>query len=186
MVSHRETFSPARLGSHSSGHLLCRRAVPGLGTFHLFLGIKISDDDDVKPVSKPCFDQQRNVVDDELVCWGLRLKFICPGCDERMQNGFQPLSSLCIGKDHLGQGRPIQAAVLVEDLRAELGSHSGQSCATGCDNVAGKLVVVEDKSPTLGEELSHRGFARRNAPGERDTTAAWCRGWCEAHQPIVS
>ena len=186
MVSHRETFSPARLGSHSSGHLLCRRAVPGLGTFHLFLGIKISDDDDVKPVSKPCLDQQRNVVDDELICWGLRLKFICPGCDERMQNGFQPLSSLCIGKDHLGQGRPIQTAVLVEDLGAELGSHSGQSCATGCDNVAGKLVVVEDKSPMLGEELGHRGFARRNAPGERDTTAAWCRGWCEAHQPIVS
>ena len=124
--------------------------------------VKISDDDDVKPVSKPCFDQQRNVVDDELVCWGLCLKFICPGCDEWMQNGFQPLPSLCIGKDHHSQGRSIQATVLVE------------------------VVVVEDKSPTLGEELSHRGFARRNAPGERDTTAAWCRDWCEAHQPIVS
>ena len=147
--------------------------------------VKISDDDDVKPVGKPCFDQQRNVVDDELVCWGLCLKFICPGCDEWMQNGFQPLPSLCIGKDHLSQGRSIQATVLVEDLRAELGSHPGQSCATGRDNVAGELVVVEDKSPTLGEELSHRGFARRNAPGERDTTAAWCRDWCEAHQPIV-
>lgn len=148
--------------------------------------IKISDDDDVKPVSKPCFDQQRNVVDDELVCWGLRLKFICPGCDERMQNGFQPLSPLCIGKDHLGQGRPIQAAVLVEDLRAELGSHSGQSCATGGDNIAGELVIVEDKGPAPGEELGHRGFARGNAPGERNTAVAWCRGWCEAHHPIVS
>jgi hypothetical protein len=70
-----------------------------------------------------------------------------------MGHGVQPSESFQVIEDDPGELPPIEAAVLTQELGAELGSDSvGQRCA-GPRQLAGDLVRVDDGGAAAAKEL---------------------------------
>ena len=91
-----------------------------------------------------------------------------PRFDARMQQRFQPGPLGRIGEHQPGQPGPVQAAVGVQDSRAEGRHQIGQSFGTRFHHVAGHLVGVDHHPFRGGQPDGGVGFPGGDATGQPD------------------
>ncbi len=116
--------------------------------------------------------QQRHIVNEH--CLRGQSGDQCSGArgDSGMSDAVEGLSRIRVGEDDVGQGLPVQAAVAVQDARAERLDEGLQAFGAGLDHLAGDGIGVDDVGAKVREQPGDCGLSGADTAGETDASHA--------------
>lgn len=85
-----------------------------------------------------------------------------------MEDGFELLALLRIGKDGFGDFDSAQLACLVDNFGAEGGDNLLESRLAGFDELAGQVIGIDNREAMASEDGCGGGFAHAHATGEAE------------------
>ena len=133
---------------------------------------RLVDDDHDDPVHagrSPDLEEQRHVPDDhtlELLFLQRAEEALLAGAHGGVDDGLEPLAPLRVGEDDGAQALPVEIAVVLDHLAAELGHDGSEGGLTRGDRLAREQIGVDHLAAEVGEHGAHRALARGDTPRE--------------------
>ena len=135
------------------------------------------------------FHQQRND-DDPVGSVGCLEGTRAFGADHRVQDGFESVSGLRIGKDQTPHGCPIQRARAIDHLSAECRADRWHRRTVGRRQAVRNLIGIDDPRAQGGKRIGNGGFTTTDTPRQSDQRSCfhgWCAmGWCQVQSAKAS
>ena len=169
------SLSQPHVGGGATGVVVGLRgdARPGVGLGHPALVDEAphphvlgrpDDHDEVVVGAHPLLDEQRHVVHDDRVRAGVvdDLRGAVP--DRRVGQGLEVAQGRRVTEDDPAEGRPVEPAVAVDDVRAEPVDDGGQRRGAGLDDLARHGIGVDDHRPERRELGRHGRLAGADPP----------------------
>ena len=124
----------------------------------------------VAPAVEATFEQQRNVVHDDLLGAGCGFAFGPEAPDFRMDDGVQFVARGAVAKDDRGECRAVETSVRIDRNGPRCGDAREPGGARG-DGVARERVGVDHERTEAGEHSRDFRFSRPDAAGQPDAKA---------------
>ncbi len=134
-------------------------------------GLAVHDENAIEAIFAPGFDQQRNGNDD---VWpgGRVATSVRQLTNRRMRELLQPLSFRGIGEHPFAQRGAIQAAVLLQHLRAEMPADLVEQRRAGRHDFARQQIRVDEGDAQRHEQVRDGALAAGYSAGEPDAEPA--------------
>ena len=167
VVGGTETLGAAELGAEDRIERLILHTAARLHPFPLqrLRGIHHQH-----PVGDGGFPGLQEQGDDQHAIRGMQCLYAAAhlGVNAGVEDALEPLPLRRIGEDPAAEPLPIQASVPEDHLLAEGGGDLAQGRSARRDQIAGKLVGIDDWNALLGEVSRNGGLAAADTAGETD------------------
>ena len=141
---------------------------PGLEPLQADVVRRLDDDHRLVQPGHVQLDEQRHVVDDDVVLPRRVEQLLGPLPDLRVRDALEGPALVGVVEDDLRQRRPVQRAVLAQHALPELLDHLAEPLGAGRHHLTGQRVGVDHDRPVLGQEPCHRALARADTAGQPD------------------